>query len=67
MAFNLFFECKLGSAIFKRTWQAVKYRNYLAQITFSSFREIKKWSIKITIYSVWCCTYEMVGEKIICF
>ena len=51
-AFNLFFESKLGSAIFKRIWYSVPYRNYLVQITFLSFLMIKKWSIKITISSV---------------
>ena len=28
MAFNLLFECKLVSPIFKRIWLAVPYRNY---------------------------------------
>ena len=37
MAFYLFFECKLGIAIFKQFWKGVPYGNYLAQITFLSF------------------------------
>ena len=37
MAFNLFFECELGSAIFKQLSKAVTYRNYLVEITFLSF------------------------------
>ena len=37
MAFNLFFECKLGSAIFKQFKLAVPYGNYFVQITFLGF------------------------------
>ena len=45
MAFNLFFECTLGSAIFKHNSAAKQkadrlfhaYRNYLVQIIFLSF------------------------------
>ena len=59
----------LGSAIFKRTWQAVYLvlGNYLVKKIIFSFCVIKKKSIKITDQFVsWCCAYEMVDKKIIC-
>ena len=64
VAFNLFSEYKLGSAIFNRTVEAVTYGNYMVQITFLSYWMIKKWSNKITICTTACVWRKLREENL---
>ena len=61
-AFNQFFECKLGSVIFKQTWRAVSRGEFFLNAIFHIFKLLKSGVLKVILSGV---VNEMV-DKIIC-